>query len=105
MGLLEDIAARLERIELALTDRAPERDVYEVRKGKPLPGFSDRRSIEIARQVPGARKAGRSWLVPRAGLDTWLAERQPRKSGGRVVRGPWSPQGALAAANTRGGAR
>jgi len=48
---------------------------YSSRKGAShLPGKSRRWMVNNAKRIPGARKAGRDWIVPHAAYVEWLAE-------------------------------
>jgi hypothetical protein len=53
----------------------PENGFYSSRKGAAhLPGKSRRWMLDHAREIPGARKVGRDWIVPCTAYNRWLAE-------------------------------
>jgi hypothetical protein len=52
----------------------PEDGFYSSRKGSVhLPGKSRRWMLDHARDIPGARKVGRDWIVPQVAYERWLA--------------------------------
>jgi len=73
----------------AKTAAAPLDEYYSSRKGAAhLPGKSRRWMLEKARQIPGASKVGRDWIVPRAAYAQWLTEQDVALCRGKVAPTP-----------------
>jgi hypothetical protein len=57
------------------TNGVPADGVYSSRKGGAhLPGKSRRWMLDHAREIPGASKIGRDWIVPYAAYERWRTE-------------------------------
>jgi hypothetical protein len=57
------------------TNGVPADGFYSSRKGAPhLPGKSRRWMLDHAREIPGASKVGRDWVIPHAAYERWRAE-------------------------------
>jgi hypothetical protein len=70
---------------------------------EPPAGMSRRAFVEAAPTIPGARKHGRVWVVPRAAFDSWAASRSKRRALATPPANdaPWAPEIAIAAAGLR----
>ena len=108
------IAAGHSLLSAAVAARAARRsgdhDFYTSAKAGPHPdGKSARWCRDHFRLIPGARKAGRDWVVARAAYERWAAAQTAPRRRANVVPLPadraWSATTALAAANLRGGDR
>lgn len=81
--------------------RALASGVYSTRKGHEPPGFSRRRWLALAPKIPGSVRRGR-WVTVTAEQLAEFEKTHPPKKSSRVIRGPWTPGAALAAAGARG---
>jgi hypothetical protein len=74
------------------------------KRGALPPGKSRRWLREHAPGIPGAKRAGRDWIVPVDAFDRWCEARRPKRAARtNVVTGQWSPEAALTAAGVREG--
>jgi hypothetical protein len=71
------------------TKGVPADGYYSSRKGSVhLPGKSRRWMREHAREIPGARKVGRDWIVSHEAYVRWLTEQDTARCRAAVVRSP-----------------
>jgi hypothetical protein len=62
---------------------------YSSRKGAPhLPGKSRRWMLDHAREIPGAKKIGRDWIVPHVAYVQWLADQDAARARAEAVPSP-----------------
>jgi hypothetical protein len=71
-------------------------------RGPHPPGKSGHWCRTHFRSIPGAKLAGRTWILSVADFDAWASKRaRLTKTSSHVIAGPWTPDLALEAANVR----